>query len=200
MAKAASRTTATRVTCGAISLSSSSHFPLTADSNPADGRFEQGKASSVAARACQTVDEAGADRIGDVHEHDRHRARRLQQRPDGCGGNGQDDVRRQRHQFGRVFANTLGIPGAPAILDPHVASIGPAQLLQTLHERRQPARCFRIVRGQAHQHGDATHPLGLLRMRSERPCSRRAAEQRDERAPLHSITSSARASSVGLIR
>src|SRR5262245_46898498 len=37
----------------------------------------------------------------------------------------------------------------------------------------------------------------LLRARRERPCSGRAAEQRDERAALHSITSSARASSVG---
>src|SRR5262249_2951805 len=36
----------------------------------------------------------------------------------------------------------------------------------------------------------------LLCARRERPC-RRAAEQRDELAPLHSITSSARASSVG---
>src|SRR5215468_10684225 len=36
----------------------------------------------------------------------------------------------------------------------------------------------------------------LLRTRRERPCSR-AAEQSDERAPLHSITSSASASSVG---
>ena len=37
----------------------------------------------------------------------------------------------------------------------------------------------------------------LLRPRRERPRRRRAAEQRDELAPLHSITSSARASSVG---
>jgi hypothetical protein len=36
----------------------------------------------------------------------------------------------------------------------------------------------------------------LLRPRRERPCGRRAAEQRDELAPPHSITSSARASSV----
>src|SRR5262249_28113790 len=36
-----------------------------------------------------------------------------------------------------------------------------------------------------------------LRARRERPRARRAAEERDERAPLHSITSSARASSVG---
>jgi hypothetical protein len=37
----------------------------------------------------------------------------------------------------------------------------------------------------------------LLRMHRERPRNGRAAEQRDELAPLHSITSSARASSVG---
>ena len=37
----------------------------------------------------------------------------------------------------------------------------------------------------------------LLRPRRQRPRRRRAAEQRDELAPLHSITSSARASSVG---
>ena len=48
----------------------------------------------------------------------------------------------------------------------------------------------------AHEHADAPHPLALLRARRERPRSRRAAEQRDELAPLHSITSSARASSV----
>jgi hypothetical protein len=34
----------------------------------------------------------------------------------------------------------------------------------------------------------------LLRARRERPHRRRTAEQRDELAPLHSITSSARAS------
>src|SRR5262245_38263117 len=38
---------------------------------------------------------------------------------------------------------------------------------------------------------------GLLRMRRERPSRCRAAEQRDELASPHSITSSARASSVG---
>ena len=37
----------------------------------------------------------------------------------------------------------------------------------------------------------------LLRARGERPRNRRAVAQRDEFAALHSITSSARASSVG---
>jgi hypothetical protein len=40
------------------------------------------------------------------------------------------------------------------------------------------------------------HRQRLLRPCLQRPCRRRAAEQRDERAPPHSITSSARASNV----
>ena len=62
--------TATRVTRGAISLSSSSHFPLYAV-------FERSKTGGVAARPRQALDEAGADRIGDDHEHDRHGAGHL---------------------------------------------------------------------------------------------------------------------------
>src|SRR5262249_57371826 len=41
---------------------------------------------------------------------------------------------------------------------------------------------------------DPSHPIGLLRASRQRPRRRRAAEQREELAPLHSITSSARAS------
>ena len=45
---------------------------------PAHAVFEQGKTGGVAARPRQAVDEAGADRIGDRREHDRHGAGRLQ--------------------------------------------------------------------------------------------------------------------------
>ena len=67
---AGSRRTAARVTPGAICLSSSSHFPLMPYSNC-------DKAGGVAARPRQAIDEAGADRIGDDREHDRHGAGRL---------------------------------------------------------------------------------------------------------------------------
>ena len=56
-------------------------------------------------------------------------------------------------------------------------------MLQSLQERREAGLRFRIVRGDAHQHADAPHPLALLRTRRERPRRRRAAEQRDELAP-----------------
>src|SRR5262249_40661373 len=55
---------------------------------------------------------------------------------------------------------------------------------------------LRIVRD-AHQNANALHSLELLRARGERQRRRRAAEQRDELAFFHSITWSARASSVG---
>ena len=120
-----------------------------------------------------------------LHEHDRHGAGRLLQRRHDRAASGQDDVRRERDQFRRVSADAFGIARAPAIVDPHVAAVGPAQFLQPLQERRDAGLSFRIVRGQVHEHADAPHPLALLRARRERPRSRRAAEQRDELAPLH---------------
>src|SRR6516225_7422620 len=49
------------------------------------------------------------------------------------------------------------------------------------------------IRGRTHDHV----PFRLLRTRRERPSGSRAAEQRDELATLHSITSSASASRLG---
>ena len=177
-AMAGSRRTAARVTPGAISLSSSSHFPLMLYSNcikpvalpPGRARLSTKPAPTGSAT---------------MREHDRHGAGRLQQRPHGRAASGQDDVRRERDQFRRVFANVVGIARGPAGVDPHVAAVGPAQLLQPLQERRDAGLCFRIVRGRVHEHADAPHPLGLLRARGERPRGRRAAEQRDELAPPH---------------
>src|SRR5262249_12790319 len=58
----------------------------------------------------------------------------------------------------------------------------------------------RIVLVKWCQNADSAHPLRLLRARRERP-RRCAAQQRDERAALHSITSSAATSSLsGTVR
>ena len=73
-------------------------------------------------------------------------------------------------------------PG-PAVVDPHVAAVGPAQLLQRLQERRDAGLAFRIVRGHVHEHADAPHALGLLRPRRERP---------RRRAPPSSVMNSRR--------
>src|SRR5262245_17533362 len=63
-----------------------------------------------------------------------------------------------------------------------------------------PMKCAQLVRERVRRGGvkDADHRhRGLLRARRKRPRGSRAAEKRDEFPSLHSITSSARASSVG---
>src|SRR5262249_22570086 len=86
----------------------------------------------------------------------------------------------------------VGTARAQTVADLQVAADGPAQLLQPLCQRGDAGRRFRIVGGQVHEHADAPHPFALLRARRERPRSRRTPEQRDERAALHSMTSSVR--------
>src|SRR5262245_48231059 len=80
----------------------------------------------------------------------------------------------------------------PATVDPDAAVLRPSEPLEFLLERGQAGLIFGIVLGSRHQHADPAHPLRLLRVPGERPSGRRAAEQRDEIAPFHSITSSAR--------
>ena len=59
------------------------------------------------------------------------------------------------------------------------------------------AKTARLNRSPHRPHADQPHRAGGLRARRERPCDCRTAEKRDELAPSHSITSSARARSVG---
>src|SRR5262249_32099256 len=85
----------------------------------------------------------------------------------------------------------------PAELDPRVAAVDPAQLLEALQECSVTGLRFPVVRSQAHYDADAPRALALLRLRRQRPCSHSAAEQRDELAPSHSIPSAARPTSEG---
>src|SRR5262249_31352193 len=87
--------------------------------------FEQHKAGGVAARPRQTIDEAGADWIAGDREHDRHRPGCLKHWPRSTA-HGQDDIRRERDQFRRVFARVFDSACGPAIINPHVAAIDPA--------------------------------------------------------------------------
>src|SRR5258708_37714958 len=70
-----------------------------------------------------------------------------------------------------------------------------------LQERSDASLSFHIGCIRAHEHPDAPHTLGLLRPRRKRP-RRRAAEQRDEGAPLHvgPPANQAAARAVGLPR
>jgi hypothetical protein len=80
----------------------------------------------------------------------------------------------------------IGLTRGPSHVDVDIAADCPARLLQTLQKRGDAALALRIIRGQVHEHADAPHPPRLLlRARRQRPRDRRAAEKRDEVAPLH---------------
>ena len=71
-------------------------------------------------------------------------------------------------RLGRMFASVVGAAGGPAGVDPHVAAVGPARLLQPLQECREASLRFGIIFGVGNQHADAPHALGLLRPRRKR--------------------------------
>src|SRR5262249_44836122 len=77
----------------------------------------------------------------------------------------------------------------------------PPQVFQALPESRKPGVSLRIGVGVApsHHDGKPPHALAVLRARRERPRRRTATKEHDELATIHSITSSARASSIGEI-
>src|SRR5262245_38621261 len=85
------------------------------------------------------------------------------------------------------------------MINPQVVTVGPAQLLQRLEERCHVGLPFGIasVGGGATEYAYAPHARTLLRVGRDRPCACRTTEQRDERASVHSMTSSARASNDG---
>jgi opacity protein-like surface antigen len=77
----------------------------------------------------------------------------------------------------------------------------PSNITQPIHKSSNASTTFGIIFGGRHQHSDPPHTLCLLRARPNRPRDRCGPEERDEFAAGHSMTSSARASSVaGAVR
>src|SRR5262249_37724242 len=166
-----SRRTAARVTLGAICFWELQPFPTQIV-------LERHKARGVAPWLRQTFDEAGANRISDVHEHNRHGSCRLQQRRYARGAGSQDDVWGKSDNFRRVPTSGIEAAETRAEIDLHVSANGPAHLLELLDECGVSLLSTRIVPGAAREHSNPPHPLALLRARRERPRSRCAAEQR----------------------
>src|SRR5215204_1257330 len=72
-----------------------------------------------------------------------------------------------------------------AVVDPQVAAVGPAQLLQLLPERCNAGLRLRVIAGQVHEDADAPHALALLSARGARRRNCRAREPRDDLPPPH---------------
>src|SRR5262249_1226918 len=96
-----------------------------------------------------------------------------------------DDVHGQLGQFRRGRGESLRHCFRRSIFNGDVPTFHVAEIAQSLSKG--------VPLGPGIDDADARHlRYCLLRARRERPCGSRAAEQRDELAPPHSITSSAR--------
>src|SRR5262249_38348824 len=151
-----------------------------------------GNARDVAAGTVEARDKAGANRVG--HQgHDRNRRGHLlcSERHIGCRSS--DEIDLHPDEFGDNLGGAVGASFRKPILEGDGEAFDPAEFAQTVHQGGKP-----LAEGRArawYEHADERLFRGLLGARRERPRRCRAAEQRDELAPLHSITSSARASS-----
>src|SRR5262249_30205466 len=96
-------------------------------------------------------------------------------------------------QIGYQVRQPIVLALCEAILDRDVLTLNEARVVQTLPKSRHEVR-DRGRRTGVQPPDDRNRCL--LRARRERPRGCRAAEQRDDLAPLHSITSSARASTL----
>src|SRR5436190_8009488 len=112
---------------------------------------------------------------------------------------GNDDIDLEPDELRCDFGKALAPSFRPAIFNRDIAALDPAELAQTLRESGSPCAGGRR-RGRA-QKSDGRHLACLLRPRREWPRCCRAADQRYELAAVHSITSSAMASSFsGTVR
>src|SRR5579864_8787419 len=82
------------------------------------------------------------------------------------------------------------------MIDSHIATFNPAELLEFVSKGGKPGVCFRVALGKGPKHADPPHPVTLLRPCPHRPHGR-AAKPRKELPPFHSITLSAMVRSVG---
>ena len=102
-----------------------------------------------------------------------------------CGSRRDNDIDLEPNELGRDLGEALAASLRPAILDRDGATLDPAEFAQPLHKGGDPLARDRR-RGRA-QEPDGRQLRRLLRTRRERPCSRRAAEERDELPSPHGI-------------
>src|SRR5262245_1029613 len=133
-------------------------------------------AREVAARVRQTCDEARADRIYDVGEHDWYCAGFLLQRGSGRSRHRKNDLWLHRDQFFRERLH-LSACWREATFDMNIAALGPSTLFEFLLE------CFHLWVIAGSKHADKPEMLRLLRTRH---CwARGRTESNKEIAPPH---------------
>src|SRR5262245_19126854 len=152
-------------------------------------------ARRVAAGTGEASDKTEPDRVFRNGKDDRDRrgsglGRQRRVGTSGCDDHG--DLPANQFSYQRRYPIDLIL--TPAVFDRDVLALDMSGILKALAEC---AYTVRLSIGRTRV-DDANHRRrGLLRARRNRPRGRNAADKRDERAALHSITSSASASSVG---
>src|SRR5437899_1673927 len=109
-----------------------------------------------------------------------------------------DQIDLETSKLGSHVRKSLGVTFRRPVFDDQVLSFDVAEFPQPVAQRVEIGGV--LCRRYRFQNPDSIDLPPLLRVRYERPCGR-ATEKRDKLPPLHSITSSARASSVvGTVR
>jgi hypothetical protein len=109
------------------------------------GGFKISKPGSIAPRPRQGCHKARAHGIVDAHKHDWNGAGRLQLRAKSRTANGQNDVRSEGDRFSCLCAAAVGIGSRNPIVDPDLATGGPAQRLQSKNQSRNASGQRRII-------------------------------------------------------
>src|SRR5262245_3192481 len=150
----------------------------------------------IASGAGDARNETKLDRILTDAEDDRdRRGSGLSRACAGRAARHRDHRHPTTDQIGRQFLHPIVLTLRPAILDRDVLTFHKARFVEPLPERRQEGP--EVLKRTETEEPDHRHRR-LLRSRGERP-RRRAAEQRDELAAPHSITSSASESKLSEI-
>src|SRR6476659_8030227 len=124
--------------------------------------------------------------IGYTYKYDRYCPRLSQERDTSRRLIPDEHIGSQRDQFFREQLRLVGTPRCKPIVNSDVAAFYPTKLPKPLPELREAGLCFWVILGVPTQHSDPRHLIGLLLAGGERPSSR-AAELRDELAPVHSL-------------
>ena len=159
-------------------------------------RIKGAKASDVSARLRKAADETISDWVGHDCEYNRGLAVAPLESRRRSSAISKNHVRRELMQFARGSVHSSGVTRCPSVIDFNIGADDPTMPPQGLIESAHTSLVFRVVLSAGNEHTNVAHSRGLLRTRRKRP-RRRTAEQRDELPPPHSMTSSARATSVG---
>src|SRR5262249_26364146 len=151
-------------------------------------RLHNGETGGVTAWPSQVLNEAAANRISNDYKHDRDGPRLLQHLSRRRRVLHKNNFGLQLNQF---FRSTLPrfriIERPPTKFDVDIAAFRPAEFLESFPERGQIIVKFWVALGMRHEYADASRSTGLLRLRRNWPCRRRAANDLDEVDTYHRL-------------